>query len=234
MKKSNINKEIEALYKISSAITSDMYIEDILKLIVNVTAEVFKSKICSIFLYDEKEKVLKIRATQAMSEEYLKKPPLKIGEGITGKVFETKKPMIVEDVRKEKEYKFRDIAIKEGLVSMLSVPMIVKNKTIGVLNVYTTHPYKFTEKEIEIISSIANQAAIVIENTELLVKTKILEEELEARKKIEKAKGILMKEENLSEEQAYNKIRKYSMNRRISMKEVAEAIILTYEIKKGK
>ncbi len=234
MKKSNINKEIEALYKISSAITSDMYIEDILKLIVNVTAEVFKSKICSIFLYDEKEKVLKIRATQAMSEEYLKKPPLKIGEGITGKVFETKKPMIVEDVRKEKEYKFRDIAIKEGLVSMLSVPMIVKNKTIGVLNVYTTHPYKFTEKEIEIISSIANQAAIVIENTELLVKTKILEEELEARKKIEKAKGILMKEENLSEEQAYDKIRKYSMNRRISMKEVAEAIILTYEIKKGK
>ncbi|MCM8833539.1 MAG: GAF domain-containing protein, partial [Candidatus Omnitrophica bacterium] len=180
MKKSNVNKEIEALYKISSAITSDMYIEDILKLIVNVTAEVFKSKICSIFLYDEKEKVLKIRATQAMSEEYLKKPPLKIGEGITGKVFETKKPMIVEDVRKEKEYKFRDIAIKEGLVSMLSVPMIVKNKTIGVLNVYTTYPYKFTEKEIEIISSIANQAAIVIENTELLVKTKILEEELEA------------------------------------------------------
>ncbi len=234
MKKSNVNKEIEALYKISSAITSDMYIEDILKLIVNVTAEVFKSKICSIFLYDEKEKVLKIRATQAMSEEYLKKPPLKIGEGITGKVFETKKPMIVEDVRKEKEYKFRDIAIKEGLVSMLSVPMIVKNKTIGVLNVYTTYPYKFTEKEIEIISSIANQAAIVIENTELLVKTKILEEELEARKKIEKAKGILMKEENLSEEQAYDKIRKYSMNRRISMKEVAEAIILTYEIKKGK
>ncbi|MCM8833281.1 MAG: GAF and ANTAR domain-containing protein, partial [Candidatus Omnitrophica bacterium] len=95
-------------------------------------------------------------------------------------------------------------------------------------------PYKFTEKEIEIISSIANQAAIVIENTELLVKTKILEEELEARKKIEKAKGILMKEENLSEEQAYDKIRKYSMNKRISMKEVAEAIILTYEIKKGK
>ncbi|MCM8784877.1 MAG: GAF and ANTAR domain-containing protein [Candidatus Omnitrophica bacterium] len=234
MKKENINKEIEALYKISSAITSDMYLEDILKLIVNVTAEVFKSKICSIFLYDEKEKVLKIRATQAMSNEYLKKPPLKLGEGITGKVFEIKKPIIVEDVRKEKEYKYRDIAEKENLVSMLSVPMIVKNKAIGVLNVYTTYPYKFTEREIEIISSIANQAAIVIENTELLVRTKILEEELETRKKIEKAKGILMKEENLTEQQAYDKIRKFSMNKRISMKEVAEAIILTYEIKKEK
>lgn len=233
MEKKKIDDELKALYKISHAITSDMYIEDILKLIVNVTAKVFKSKICSILLYDEKERVLKIRATQAMSEEYLKKPPLKVGEGIAGKVFETKKPIIVEDVRKEKEYKYRDIAKKEGLVSMLSVPMIVRNRAIGVLNVYTPHHHKFTEKEIEAISSIANQAAIVIENTELLIKTKILEEELETRKKVEKAKGILMKEENLTEEEAYNKLRKFSMDRRMSMKEVAEAIILAHEIKKG-
>jgi signal transduction protein with GAF and PtsI domain len=229
-----IKREIEVLYKISSAITSDMYIEDVLKLIVSVTAEVFKSKICSILLYDEKDGVLKIRATQTMSDEYLKKPPLKVGEGIAGKVFETKKPITVKDIKKEKEYKYRNIAIKEGLVSLLSVPMIVKNKAIGVLNVYTTYPHKFTKKEIKIISFIANQAAIVIENTELLVKTKILEEELEARKKIEKAKGILMKNENLTEEEAYNKIRKFSMDKRLSMKEVAEAIILAYEIKKTK
>jgi signal transduction protein with GAF and PtsI domain len=225
--------EIEALFEISKALTSDMYIEDILKLIVNVTAEVFKSKICSILLYDEKEKVLKIRATQAMSDEYLKKPALKPGEGIAGKVFESKKPFIVEDVREEKEYKYRDIAIKEGLVSLLSVPMIVRNKAIGVLNVYTTQPHKFTKKEIEIISSIANQAAIVIENTELMVKTKILEEELETRKKIERAKGILMKEEGITEEEAYNRLRKFSMDRRMSMKEVAEAIILAHELKKS-
>lgn len=233
MSKNKITDEIEALLKISKVITSDMYLEDILKLIVNVIAEVFKSKICSILLYDEKENLLKIRATQAMSNEYLKKPPLKPGEGIAGRVFLEKKPIIVEDIRKEKEYKYREIAIKEGLVSMLSVPMIVRNRAIGVLNVYTNYKHKFSEKEIEVISSIANQAGIIIENTELLIKTKILEEELETRKKIEKAKGILMKEENLTEEEAYNKIRKFSMDRRISMKEIAEAIIITYEIKKN-
>ncbi len=232
MKKIRFKKELEALYKISKAITSDMYIEDILKLIVGVIAEVFKSKICSILLYDEKDGVLKIRATQSMSDEYLKKTPLKPGEGIAGKVFLSKKPIVVEDVRKEEEYKYKNIAEKEGLVSMLSVPMIVKNKPIGVLNVYTTEIHKFTEKEIELLSSIANQAAIVIENTELMVRTKILEEELETRKKIEKAKGILMKEEGLDEEEAYNKLRKFSMDKRISMKEVAEAIILAYELKK--
>jgi signal transduction protein with GAF and PtsI domain len=233
MVKKKKKDEIEALFEISRVITSDMYIEDILKLIVSVTAEVFKSKICSILLYDEKEGVLKIKATQTMSDEYLKKPPLKPGEGISGKVFELKKPIVVEDIKQEKEYKYKDIAEKEGLVSLLSVPMIVKNKAIGVLNVYTTQSHKFTKKEIEIISSIANQAAIVIENTQLLVKTKILEEELETRKKVERAKGILMKEEKISEEEAYNKLRKFSMDKRVSMKEIAEAIILAYEIKKG-
>ncbi|MCM8771905.1 MAG: GAF and ANTAR domain-containing protein [Candidatus Omnitrophica bacterium] len=231
--KKTVSEEIEALIRISKAITSDMYIEDILKLIVNVTAEVFKSKVCSILLYDEKENVLKIRATQAMSDEYLKKPPLKPDEGIAGKVFTSKKPIVVEDVRKEKEYKYREIAEKEGLVSLLSVPLIVKNRAIGVLNVYTTKKHNFTEEEIELISSIANQAAIVIENTELLIRTKILEEELETRKKVEKAKGILMKEENLTEEEAYSKLRKFSMDKRISMKEVAEAIIIAYEVKKS-
>ena len=65
----------------------------------------------------------------------------------------------------------------------------------------------------------------------MLVKTKIIQEELEARKKIEKAKGILMKQKGLSEEQAYELLRKVSMNKRLTMKDVAEAIILSHEIK---
>jgi len=228
------HNDIKAIYEISKAITSDMYIEDILKLIVNVTAQVTGSKICSIMLVDEKEGLIKIRATQAMSDEYLKKPPLKIGEGVAGKVVQTGKPLIITDVREEPEYKYRDIATKEGLVSMLAVPMKVKGRTIGVLNIYTAKPHKFTETEIEILSSIANQSAIIIENTELMVKTKVLEEEIETRKKIEKAKGILMKEENLPEDEAYNKLRKFSMDNRKSIKEVAEAIILAHEIKNNR
>jgi len=228
------HNDIKAIYEISKAITSDMYIEDILKLIVNVTAQVTGSKICSIMLVDEKEGLIKIRATQAMSDEYLKKPPLKIGEGLAGKVVQTGKPLIITDVREEPEYKYRDIAAKEGLVSMLAVPMQVKGKTIGVLNIYTAKPHKFSETEIEILTSIANQSAIIIENTELMVKTKVLEEEIETRKKVEKAKGILMKEENLTEDEAYNKLRKFSMDSRKGIKEVAEAIIIAHEIKNNR
>ena len=110
MKSKEYQEQIKALYKISRAITSDMYLEDILKLIVSVTAEMMGSKICSIMLLDESDNFIKIRATQSMSKEYLKKPPLKIGEGIAGKVVKTNEPLIIKDVREEPEYKYRDIA----------------------------------------------------------------------------------------------------------------------------
>lgn len=228
------SKELKILYEISKAITSEMYLEDILKLIVSLTASVFGLKTCSIMLVDERDNTIKIKATQSMSPDYLKKPPLKIGEGIAGRVVQTGNLLIVKDVREEAEYKYKEIAKRENLVSLLALPLKVKNKIIGVLNIYTDKPHDFTKREIEILTSIANQAAIVIENTELLVKAKILEEELETRKKVEKAKGILMKEEGLTEEQAYEKIRKFSMDRRKSMKEIAEAIIIASELKEKK
>ncbi len=231
----SVNKasgHIEALSKIAQAITSDLYLEDILKLIVTVTAETLGSKICSIMLIDVKTGELIIRATQSVSEAYNKKHPLKIGEGIAGKVALEKKPLSIYDVTCEKEYKYKDIAKKEGLASLLSVPLIVKGKVIGVLNLYTSQPHTFTRNEINMLTAVSNQAAMVIENTELLVKSKIVQEELEARKQIEKAKGILMKEKNLGEEEAYRLIQKYSMDSRKTMRQIAEAIVLAEAIRK--
>lgn len=225
------DRHIEALSKISNAITSELYIEDILRLIVLVTARMMNSKICSLMLLDEKTRELSIRATQSMSEEYNKKPALKIGEGIAGKVALNKKPIVIMDVTEEKEYKYRDIAKRESLKSLLCVPMIVKGKAIGVINCYTQKPHKFTDTEINLLTAVANQAAVAIENTELLVKTKVIQEELESRKLIEKAKGILMKEQGLSEEEAFRRIQKHSMDSRRSMREIAEAIILTAQMK---
>ena len=227
-------QQIKALSKISKAIASDLYLEDILRLIVAVTAQVMGSNICSLMLLDEKTKELVIRATQSISEEYNKKPPLKIGEGIAGKVVKENKPIAIKDVAKESEYKYGDIAKKEGLKSLLCVPLAIKDKVIGVINCYTPEPHDFTETEIDVLTSIASQAAIAIENTELMVKSRVIQEELEARKRIERAKGILMKDEGLSEEEAYLKLQKYSMDHRKSMREVAEAIIMAQDMKKLK
>ncbi len=225
---------IETLSKISKAITSDLYLEDILKLIVNLTASVMNAKICALWLLDEKSGQLKIRATQAMSQDYLKERAISVGEGIVGLVAKDKKPFIIENVLSTQQYKEKDLAKKLGLVSMLSVPMLVKNKAIGVINCYTTTVYKFTKSDVELLSTIANQAAVAIENTELMVKARVFQEELGTRKKVEKAKGILMKEQKMSEEEAYNLIRRSSMDKRVNMKDIADAIILSFEVRSGK
>ena len=226
-KKVPYKKLISAISEISQAISSDQYLDDILKLIVTVTANVMDSKICSLWLLDEKEKVLKIRATQTMSEEYLKERSLNLGEGIVGYVAQHKKPLAIVDVLKEPRYKEKDLARKESLVSMLSVPLTVKDKVIGVINCYTSFSHEFTDTERAVLSTVANQAAICIENTELMVKTRVIQEELETRKLVERAKGVLMKLHGLSEEEAFKRIRKTSMDSRKTMREIAEAILLT-------
>ncbi|MDP3789746.1 MAG: GAF and ANTAR domain-containing protein [Candidatus Omnitrophota bacterium] len=225
-------RQFEALSKVSRSITSNLYLEDILKLIVTVTAEIMNSKICSLSLLDEKTNTLVLKATQSMSESYNKKPPLKIGEGIAGKAALENKPIVIYDISKEPEYKYKDIAKREGLKSLLSVPLAVKGKVIGVLNSYTSRSHKFLNEEIDILTTVANQAAIVIENSELMVKTKVVQEELETRKVVEKAKGILMKGQGFSEEEAFKKIQRQSMDSRRSMREIAEAIILMENMKR--
>jgi signal transduction protein with GAF and PtsI domain len=185
------------------------------------------STICSLWILDEKEKVLKIRATQTMSEEYLKERTLNLGEGVVGYVAQQKKPLAILDVLKEPRYKEKELARKEKLVSMLSVPLTVKDKVIGVINCYTSYPHKFSETERAVLTAVASQASICIENTELMVKTKVIQEELETRKLVERAKGVLMKHHGLGEEEAFKRIRRASMDSRKTMRQIAEAILLT-------
>ncbi len=229
-------QQLKAISKVSEAVVSNLYLEDILRLITTLTGEIMGSRICSLALLDEEKQELSIRATHFLSEEfcegYTQKPNLKIGEGIAGQVVLKNQPQAVLDVTKEKGYKYKEMAKKEGLVSMLCVPLCVKDRVIGVLMSYTSMPHKFTKSEITTLTTVANQAAIAIENTNLIVKTKLIQEELETRKVIEKAKGILMKEQRFSEEEAYKRIQKQAMNMRKSMKEIAEAIILTKEIER--
>jgi len=222
---------IEALSKIGHAITSDLYLEDILNLIVTVTAEVMHSKICSIMLLDSKKNELVIKATQSMSKEYINKNPLKLGEGIAGKVALENKSAAVYDIIKNDEYKSKDIAKKESLSSMLCIPLNVKGNVIGVLNLYTSEPHNFSDYEINILSTVADAAAIVIENSKLMIETNLIREELESRKLLERAKGIIMRELNITENEAFKKIQKFSMNSRKSMREVSEAIIMSHDMK---
>jgi signal transduction protein with GAF and PtsI domain len=227
------DKYIKALMDVSEAITSDLYLEDILKLIVMVTAKVTGVEICSLWLIDEGEGLRKIRlkATQAIDPDYVKDRALNMNEGVVGFVASNNKPLIVQDVLKERLFKEKEMAKKLGLVSMVSVPMHVReDKVIGVLNCFTAQVHDFSHTEVNLITTVANQAAIAIENTRLLVRTKVIEEELETRKKIERAKEILMVKKNLPADKAFRWLQKKSMDTRKSMREIADAIIISQDL----
>lgn len=225
-------KQLDLLSEVSRTIVSDHYLKEILQLIVTMTAKVMDSQICSIMLLDEKRNELFIAATQSLSQEYLSKPNLKVGQSISGRVVLEKRPITVLDVTKESGYMYPDVARNEGIVSLLSVPMMVKDRAIGVINSYTKSEHKFRQEESSILQAVANQAAVAIENTHLSEEILTAKEALESRKVIERAKGILMKELGVSEDEAYKKIHKKSMDLRKTMKEIADAIILSSELRK--
>ena len=226
------DKYIKAITDISRAITSEQYLEDILKLIVMVTAKVTGVEICSLWLIDESEspKKIRLKATQTIDPDYVKDRSLTMEEGVVGFVATYNQPLIVKDVLKEPRFKEKEMAKKVGLVSMASVPLQVKDeKVIGVLNCFTAKSHEFSETEVNLITAVANQAAVAILNTELMVKTKVIQEELEIRKLVERAKEVLRRRRNMTGEQAYRWIQKRSMDSRKSMRRVAEAVLLSDE-----
>ncbi len=227
------DKYIKALMDISRAITSEFYLEDILKLIVMVTAKVTGYEICSLWLIDESTSPAKIRlkASQTIDPDYVKDRSLDLTEGVVGYVATSKRPLLIRDVLREPLFKEKEMAAKLGLVSMLSVPLQVRDgKVVGVLNCFTIKTHHFSETEVNLIRTVANQAAVGIMNTELMVKTKVIQEELETRKLVERAKEVLMRRRSKTGEEAHRWIQKRAMDTRKSMRYVAEAILLSEEL----
>src|SRR6056297_3230036 len=229
----NTDKYLKALMDISRAINSDLYLEDILKLIVMVTAKVTGVEICSLWLIDEEKepKELRLKATQTIDPEYVQDRVLTINEGVVGYVAAQQQPLLIPDVLKEPRFKEKEMARKLGLKSLASVPLQVRDeKVIGVLNCFTSEYHDFTENEVNLIKAVANQAAVAIFNSELMVKTRVIQEELETRKLVERAKEVLMRRMSLSADEAYRWVQKKSMDSRKPIRQVAEAILLSEDI----
>jgi len=226
------NNRMDLLYEVSRALVSGHYWEEVLLLIVGMTAERMGSKICSLMLLDEQHQELDVKATQSLSELYRGKPPILVGESVSGRAVERRCPISVKNVQQDADYKYPEIARAEGLKSLISVPMMIKDRVIGVLNCYTAEEHEFTADEIKILVGVANQVAIAVENTNLLAEKIAVVEKLETRKKVEKAKGILMERLHLSEDAAFKLLQKQSMDKRKTLKEISEAIVVAEDILK--
>ena len=168
--------ELTTLAKVSETVTSPIYLDEMLDLVVEMAAKVMGAPVCTLRLIDPGRDLLMLRSVRATGVDYQKRPPLRIGEGVTGLAVRERRPVAVADIRVDERYPFRELARQEGLVAMLSVPLMVREKVIGALNCYTTQPHTFSEAEIALFGTLANQTALAIENAQLVTNAAVVRE----------------------------------------------------------
>jgi len=226
-------KRMEALAAVAQAISVESYLDRILQAISEMVAETLDSPVCSIMLVDDERRELVISAARCSSPDYLHKMPLKIEDSLIGRVVHEGRHIVIPNVLTEKQYRYPELARKTGLVSLLSVPLFAREKVLGTINIYTREQRAFSDDEVDFVKVVAGQAATAIENARLMSETLEMKRTLETRKLVERAKGILQYKHNLTEEEAYLRLRNESRRLRRPMRDLAEAVIMADDLNKG-
>jgi uncharacterized protein YigA (DUF484 family) len=139
----------------------------LLSTMVEETAKALGAKGCSIRLLDPSGQKLEIKAVYGLSKEYLDKGPVDVEHSKVDKEVLEGKVVYIEEATKDPRFQYPEEAKREGIVSVLSVPLRVADRKIGVVRIYTSEPRKFNKDEIDFVNSVAAQAAIAIQNAAL-------------------------------------------------------------------
>jgi signal transduction histidine kinase len=183
----------ESLSSVSRTINSTLNLDEALRAITREACVLMSARMCSLMMLDESREWLDLRASYGAGEAYIKKPRLGVEESLLGVVVRRKKPMQVANVQASTRYQNVELARREGLISLLSVPLLFAGHAIGTLNVYTGKPYNFSNEEIRILSALAELSAIAIEKARLYERIVDVEEQLRQNEKLS-ALGLLAAE----------------------------------------
>lgn len=225
----NIKNNLAVLEEIIETFSANFDLKDILNNIARIIGQVTRADSCFIYLISGDEVILK--ASQNPHHSNLARIKMKVGEGITGWVAETKKSAaIASRAYEDKRFKIFSGLPEDKFESFLSVPIIFRKKVIGVINVQHCRTKKYSKKDINFLETIAKQIGGILEISRLISETDVLKDALETQKLAAKAKAILMKSGGLSEDEAHRLLVKKSMDKRKSLKAVAEAVILAQEV----
>ncbi|MBM2826625.1 MAG: putative hypoxanthine-guanine phosphoribosyltransferase [Dehalococcoidia bacterium] len=155
-----------AIYEVARAVNSTLSVKEVLDALVRSATEATQAKACSLFLLSPDGKELLRSAYYGLSQEYIHhRGPLRadksLAEALEGN------PVAVADAVRDPRVQFREDARREGIASILSVPVYLKDEVIGVMRLYTGESHDFTDEEVAFAGSIANLGAIAIENAKL-------------------------------------------------------------------
>jgi len=167
--------QLHTLSEVSQAITSSMYLEELLHLFVTLTARTMGYKICSVMLLDEKGELV-VKAKQSDNGDNGKKPALKIGEYVAGKAVAERKAVTIFDLQRAADPALPDLAQRAGVRSIASIPLLIQGEVIGALNCYTEKVHNFISEELVILQTLGTQAALAIERAKLMVKSAVVQE----------------------------------------------------------
>jgi GAF domain-containing protein len=168
--------QVATLSEISRTLTGNLYLEEVLQLLVNMTAQTLGYKVVTVLLLGEERGELVLKATQAESEEYRQETPFARGGEHRGARRRRKSHPGHSRCASTPRLSLPDIAQRVGLHSMVCVPLRVRERVIGALNCYTDHPHLFTDEELSTLEAVANHAALAIDHARLMVRSAILQE----------------------------------------------------------
>lgn len=169
-------QELSTLAEISRTVTSPLYLDEMLGVVTELAAQVMGAKATSLHLLDDATGQLVLRSAHNIQAKDVQFSSIAFGQSITGQVAVSGQPIIVPNMNLDEHYLNRSLAGQEGWVSLLGVPLIVRDRIVGVFSCYTGAYHEFTLKEVELFQTLASQTALAIENARLVINTAVVRE----------------------------------------------------------
>jgi signal transduction protein with GAF and PtsI domain len=230
--------QVSLFHRVSSIVSSNLSMDEMLGEVIGLTVQATDCDACLVYLIDHSSDEIVLRASQVPHANDLGNLRIKIGEGITGWVAEHKSVVALPlNAASDARFKRFQTLVEDTYQAFLSVPIVSGGELIGVINVHHRSQHDHSSEEISTLIFVGEQLGVTIsknlleeENARLLEETQEMKRELETRKLMERAKGILQQNHNITEEEAYLRLRNQSRRLRRPIRELAEAIILAEEL----
>lgn len=222
---------VATLHRVSGIVSSELSLDEMLGEILGLAVQVTKCDACLVYLLEKETNEVVLRASQVPHAADLGTLRMRMGEGVTGWVAQNKSVVALpRNAAADARFKHFQGLIEDTYEAFTSVPLVSKGEVIGVINVHHREAHEHTPEEIALLTFIAEQMGGAVAKSMLEEENAALREALETRKVMERAKGILQQKHQLSEEEAYLRLRNQSRRLRKPMRDLAEAIILAETI----
>jgi uroporphyrinogen-III synthase len=224
---------VDFLHEISSRMAASDPLHTVLNRIVDFASSIISCDSCFVYVLEESQLVL--RASKNPHSDVVDHLGIWLGQGITGWVGWHREPVAIpaKALQDPRFKRFPDLP-EDSFEAFLSVPILSRGKMVGVINLQHRKPYHHTENEVRLLTTIGHLVGTELERARLETENLQLSDRLESRKHIERAKGVLQRDFGLDEESAYKAMQRESRQRRKSMREIAEAIMLNDDLRKSR